>query len=202
MRDGSDAIADWPILNALLNAVAGASWVSFHHGGGVGIGYSLHAGMVVVADGTPEAARAARARAHDRSRHGRRCATPTPAIRDAIAGRPRRAASRCRCSRRAGEEAQPPTAAVAPIQGCGGFAPGPHDQAGPGEIHHEGPRPRNGISPQVEKEAVRPSAHEAQNESGQSRTNEEAGANVLTPLDRGPQRRDAQTGQRPLLAIG
>ena len=52
MRDGSDAIADWPILNALLNTAAGASWVSFHHGGGVGIGKSLHAGMVVVADGT------------------------------------------------------------------------------------------------------------------------------------------------------
>jgi urocanate hydratase len=52
MRDGSDAIADWPLLNAMLNAVAGASWVSFHHGGGVGIGKSLHAGMVVVADGT------------------------------------------------------------------------------------------------------------------------------------------------------
>lgn len=56
MKDGSDAIADWPVLNALLNAVNGATWVSFHHGGGVGIGYSLHAGMVVVADGTPEAA--------------------------------------------------------------------------------------------------------------------------------------------------
>jgi len=53
MRDGSDAIADWPILNALLNTAAGASWVSFHHGGGVGMGKSLHAGMVVVADGTP-----------------------------------------------------------------------------------------------------------------------------------------------------
>ena len=57
MRDGSDAIADWPILNALLNTSAGASWVSVHHGGGVGIGYSIHAGMVTVADGTPEAAR-------------------------------------------------------------------------------------------------------------------------------------------------
>jgi urocanate hydratase len=57
MRDGSDAIADWPILNALLNTAAGATWVSFHHGGGVGIGYSLHAGMVVVADGTETAAR-------------------------------------------------------------------------------------------------------------------------------------------------
>jgi len=56
MRDGSDAIGDWPILNALINAVGGATWVSFHHGGGVGIGYSLHAGQVIVADGTPEAA--------------------------------------------------------------------------------------------------------------------------------------------------
>ncbi|MBM4440455.1 MAG: urocanate hydratase [Candidatus Rokubacteria bacterium] len=57
MRDGSDAIADWPVLNALLNTASGATWVSVHHGGGVGIGYSLHAGMVVVADGTPDAAR-------------------------------------------------------------------------------------------------------------------------------------------------
>jgi urocanate hydratase len=56
MKDGSDAIADWPILNALINTACGASWVSVHHGGGVGIGYSLHAGMVVVADGTQEAA--------------------------------------------------------------------------------------------------------------------------------------------------
>ncbi|MCZ6506876.1 MAG: urocanate hydratase [Acidobacteria bacterium] len=56
MRDGSDAIADWPILNALLNAANGATWVSVHHGGGVGIGYSLHAGMVVVADGSHDAA--------------------------------------------------------------------------------------------------------------------------------------------------
>jgi urocanate hydratase len=56
MRDGSDAIADWPILNALLNTASGAGWVSFHHGGGVGIGYSLHAGQVTVADGTPQAA--------------------------------------------------------------------------------------------------------------------------------------------------
>jgi urocanate hydratase len=55
MKDGSDAVADWPILNALLNTAAGATWVSFHHGGGVGMGYSLHAGMVVVADGTAEA---------------------------------------------------------------------------------------------------------------------------------------------------
>ncbi len=56
MLDGSDAIADWPVLNALINAVNGATWVSYHHGGGVGIGYSLHAGQVIVADGTPEAA--------------------------------------------------------------------------------------------------------------------------------------------------
>ncbi|HEY5473599.1 MAG TPA: hypothetical protein VIK32_10460, partial [Candidatus Limnocylindrales bacterium] len=56
MRDGSDAIADWPLLNALVNTASGASWVSIHHGGGTGIGYSQHAGMVVVADGTDLAA--------------------------------------------------------------------------------------------------------------------------------------------------
>jgi urocanate hydratase len=56
MRDGTDAISDWPLLNAMLNAVGGATWVSFHHGGGVGIGFSQHAGQVIVADGTPEAA--------------------------------------------------------------------------------------------------------------------------------------------------
>jgi urocanate hydratase len=56
MLDGSDAIADWPVLNLLVNAVCGATWVSYHHGGGVGIGFSLHAGQVIVADGTPEAA--------------------------------------------------------------------------------------------------------------------------------------------------
>ena len=57
MMDGSDAVSDWPLLNALLNCASGATWVSIHHGGGVGIGYSQHAGMVIVADGTPEAAR-------------------------------------------------------------------------------------------------------------------------------------------------
>jgi len=57
MLDGSDAISDWPLLNALLNTASGATWVSLHHGGGVGIGYSQHAGMVIVADGTKEAAR-------------------------------------------------------------------------------------------------------------------------------------------------
>jgi urocanate hydratase len=57
MRDGTDAVSDWPLLNALLNTASGASWVSFHHGGGVGMGYSQHAGMVIVADGTDAAAR-------------------------------------------------------------------------------------------------------------------------------------------------
>jgi urocanate hydratase len=57
MLDGSDTVSDWPLLNALLNTASGATWVSIHHGGGVGIGYSQHAGMVVVADGTDDAAR-------------------------------------------------------------------------------------------------------------------------------------------------
>ncbi len=57
MRDGSDAVADWPLLNAMLNVASGATWVSIHHGGGVGIGFSQHAGMVIVCDGTPEAAK-------------------------------------------------------------------------------------------------------------------------------------------------
>jgi urocanate hydratase len=55
MMDGSDAVADWPILNALINTAGGASWVSLHHGGGVGMGYSIHAGMVIVCDGTKDA---------------------------------------------------------------------------------------------------------------------------------------------------
>ena len=55
MRDGSDAVSDWPLLNALLNCASGATWVSLHHGGGVGMGFSQHAGMVIVCDGTPEA---------------------------------------------------------------------------------------------------------------------------------------------------
>ncbi|MFW6085210.1 MAG: urocanate hydratase, partial [Gemmatimonadota bacterium] len=57
MRDGTDAVSDWPLLNALVNTAGGATWVSFHHGGGVGIGYSQHAGQVIVADGTEAAAR-------------------------------------------------------------------------------------------------------------------------------------------------
>ena len=55
MKDGSDVVADWPILNAMINAVGGATWVSLHHGGGVGMGYSIHSGVVIVADGTKEA---------------------------------------------------------------------------------------------------------------------------------------------------
>jgi urocanate hydratase len=58
MKDGSDAVADWPVLNALLNTASGASWVSFHHGGGVGMGYALHAGVVIVADGSERAEKA------------------------------------------------------------------------------------------------------------------------------------------------
>ncbi|MBV8802759.1 MAG: urocanate hydratase, partial [Gammaproteobacteria bacterium] len=57
MRDGSDAVSDWPLLNALLNCASGATWVSLHHGGGVGMGYSQHAGVVIVADGSKEAAK-------------------------------------------------------------------------------------------------------------------------------------------------
>ncbi len=72
MLDGTDAVSDWPILNALINAVGGATWVSFHHGGGVGIGYSQHAGQVIVADGTPEAAAPPGAGADQRPGHGGR----------------------------------------------------------------------------------------------------------------------------------
>ncbi len=72
MRDGTDAVSDWPILNALVNTAGGATWVSFHHGGGVGIGYSQHAGMVIVADGTPEAARRLERVLNRRPRDGRR----------------------------------------------------------------------------------------------------------------------------------
>ena len=79
MKDGSDAVADWPILNALLNTASGASWVSFHHGGGVGIGYSLHAGQVTVADGTADAVRKVCARAQKRSRASASRAMWTPA---------------------------------------------------------------------------------------------------------------------------
>ena len=79
MRDGSDAIADWPILNALLNTASGATWVSVHHGGGVGIGYSIHAGMVVVADGTARTPPAASSACSRPTPAPASCATPTPA---------------------------------------------------------------------------------------------------------------------------
>ena len=71
MADGSDAVSDWPLLNALLNCASGATWVSLHHGGGVGMGFSQHAGMVICADGTPEAAKRLRQRVVERSRHRR-----------------------------------------------------------------------------------------------------------------------------------
>ncbi len=67
MLDGSDAVSDWPLLNALLNTASGATWVSIHHGGGVGIGYSQHAGMVVVCDGTRRRGAAPRTRVVERS---------------------------------------------------------------------------------------------------------------------------------------
>jgi urocanate hydratase len=98
MRDGSDAVADWPLLNALVNTAAGATWVSIHHGGGVGIGYSQHAGMVVVADGTPLAAQNSSASSQP-TRRWAFCATSTRAT----SGRsrsPASAGSGCRCSRR------------------------------------------------------------------------------------------------------
>ena len=79
MADGSDAIADWPLLNALVNTAAGATWVSIHHGGGVGIGYSQHAGMVVVADGTRARGPEAGAGPDDRSRRWASSATSTRA---------------------------------------------------------------------------------------------------------------------------
>ncbi len=81
MKDGSDAISDWAILNALINAVGGATWVSFHHGGGVGMGYSQHAGQVIVADGTPEAARQVGTSPDDGSGHGR-CTPRRRGVRD------------------------------------------------------------------------------------------------------------------------
>ena len=92
MADESDAIADWPLLNALVNTAAGASWVSIHHGGGVGIGRSIHAGMVCVADGTELAAAEARARADRRPRHRR---DPPRRRRLRARARGRRASAAC-----------------------------------------------------------------------------------------------------------
>ena len=81
MRDGSDAIADWPILNALLNTAAGATWVSVHHGGGVGIGNSIHAGMVVARGRQRRRSRSARTRARRPTPAPASCAMPTPGTR-------------------------------------------------------------------------------------------------------------------------
>ena len=92
MMDGSDAIADWPILNALLGVSSGAAWVAVHHGGGVGIGRSIHSGVQVVADGTDEGALRARARAHERPGHGRDAARRRglrAGARDGARARPR-----------------------------------------------------------------------------------------------------------------
>ena len=88
MADGSDAVADWPLLNALVNTAAGATWVSIHHGGGVGIGYSQHAGMVVVADGSAARGGEAGAGPDDRSGHGR-AAPCRRRLRAGDRGRPR-----------------------------------------------------------------------------------------------------------------
>ena len=90
MQDGSDAVSDWPLLNALLNCASGATWVSLHHGGGVGMGFSQHAGMVIVADGTPEAARRRRRACCGTIRPPASCATPTRAIRSRWNARGRR----------------------------------------------------------------------------------------------------------------
>ena len=95
MKDGSDAISDWAILNALINAVGGATWVSFHHGGGVGIGYSQHAGQVIVADGTPEAARRLE-RVLTTDPAWAWSVTPTRGMRKP-SPRPNVTGSRCRC---------------------------------------------------------------------------------------------------------
>ncbi len=78
MKDGSDAVSDWPILNALLNTASGATWVSFHHGGGVGMGYSQHAGQVIVADGSEDAEQRLDG-CFGTTRRAASCATPTRA---------------------------------------------------------------------------------------------------------------------------
>jgi urocanate hydratase len=80
MRDGSDAVSDWPLLNAMLNVAGGATWVSLHHGGGVGMGYSQHSGVVIVADGSDAADRASPASSGTTPAPAS-CATPTPATR-------------------------------------------------------------------------------------------------------------------------
>ena len=109
MRDGSDAIADWPLLNALLNTACGASWVSLHHGGGVGIGYSIHAGMVAVADGTDRPI-GGWSGCSPPIRAPASCATPTPAT--SSRSRPRGSgASTCLIACRIADEAGPSASA-------------------------------------------------------------------------------------------
>ncbi len=81
MKDGSDAVSDWPLLNALLNTASGATWVSIHHGGGVGMGYSQHAGVVIVCDGSEAPRRSAFAACSGTIPAPASCATPTPATR-------------------------------------------------------------------------------------------------------------------------
>ena len=98
MKDGSDAVSDWPMLNALLNCASGATWVSLHHGGGVGIGYSQHAGMVIVCDGTPEAARRLE-RVLWNDPGDRRHAPRRRRLRGSRSTAPGRRASICRASR-------------------------------------------------------------------------------------------------------
>ncbi len=108
MRDGSDAIADWPVLNALLNTSSGATWVSVHHGGGVGIGYSLHAGMVVVADGSREA--------DEKLQRVLTCDPGMGVVRHADAGYP----EAIDAAQRAGLDMPMGTLSTNPIQGSGG----------------------------------------------------------------------------------
>ncbi len=101
MKDGTDAVSDWPLLNAMLNVAGGASWVSFHHGGGVGIGFSQHAGMVIVADGTDAAARRIAPRAVERSRQrGRAPRRRRLRRRDRLRARARAASADDRAARR------------------------------------------------------------------------------------------------------
>ncbi len=107
MLDGSDAIADWPLLNALVNTASGATWVSIHHGGGVGIGRSIHAGQVTVADGTAAGRREDRARAHQRPGHGRH-----PPRRRRLRARRSRSPRSAACASRCGRATRPAPSAA------------------------------------------------------------------------------------------
>jgi urocanate hydratase len=112
MLDGSDAVADWPLLNALVNTAAGASWVSIHNGGGVGIGYSQHAGMVVVADGTRRSRVSPGARADHRSRNGRAAAcgrglSRSPKLRFSVGENRMKSVNANKINRKSGEAEGP-----------------------------------------------------------------------------------------------